>query len=96
MLNSALLVYGKMHNLIKMVLDLFSRESKGVIFFTALWGWMTNLLLLDIKTFSWEFISKGFMGIAISGVSVFFGLIIKDFYALRIKSKLFKSKKPKL
>jgi hypothetical protein len=81
-----------MFNFLRMVLDLISKENKIIIFFTALWGWTCNLFLLDIKTLSWEFISRGCLGIAISGASVFFGLVIKDFYALKIKHKLFKSK----
>lgn len=75
-----------------MLVDHFSKEGKVIATYSAVWGWLWSLFLLDIKTFSWEFISKGCVGIAMSGVTVLLGLVIKDFYAEKIKHKLFKNK----
>lgn len=81
-----------MYNLFKMILDLSAKDNKAIIFFTAIWGWMINLVLLDTQFLTWEFILRGAMGIAFSAGGVLLGLIIKDFYALKIKDKIFKSK----
>ena len=82
-----------MHNLFKMILDFTAKDNKVIIFFTAVWGWMINLFLLDVKFLTWEFILRGSLGLAFSGGGVLLGLVIKDFYAIKIKDNLFKSKK---
>lgn len=75
-----------------MLLNVFSKQDKFIATFSAAWGWICSLFLLDIRTFSWEFISKGCIGIAMSGVTVLLGLVMKDFYAIKIKHRLFKTK----
>jgi hypothetical protein len=54
------------------------------------YGWVLNLHLLDIKTFTWEFLIKGGSGVVlavITAISVKFGT---DIYTEKLKPKLFK------
>lgn len=55
-----------------------------------IYGWVLNLHLLDIKTFTWEFLIKGGSGVilaVITAISVKFGT---DIYTEKLKPKLFK------
>lgn len=76
-----------------MVLDLASKDKRVIVCFTAVWGWMTNLFLLDTSFLTWEFFLRGAMGLAISTTGVFLGVVVKDFYELKVKDKLYKTKK---
>lgn len=67
-----------------------SNEEKFVASGCVVMGWFNNLFLLDFHAFTWEFIIRGFMGLGMSAVTVGVGLIVKDFYAIKIKHKIFK------
>lgn len=72
-----------------------SNEEKFVASSCVVMGWFNNLFLLDFHTFTWEFFIRGFMGLGMSAVTVGVGLIVKDFYSLKIKHKIFKNAKHK-
>lgn len=55
-------------------------------------GWVCSLFLLDTPLLTWDFLIRGTVGLLLSGTGILFGLVIKDFYALKIKNKLFKPK----
>lgn len=72
-----------------------SQEKKVVASVCALLGWFNNLLIFDLGKFTWEYFIKGFAGLCMSVVTLGVGLIFKDFYAIKLKPKLFKNAKGK-
>lgn len=72
-----------------------SNEDKLVASAGALMGWFNNLFLLDLHLFTWEFIVRGCMGLSMSVATLVVGLVVKDFYAIKIKHKIFKHEKNK-
>lgn len=74
----------------------FDHSPKGsatAFFFGLIYGWVCNLFLLDIDTFTWQFLIKGISGILFAGISAFFVKIVNTFYEKNIKDRLFKPKK---
>jgi len=84
-----------MIDLIRTFFIQLSKEEKIIASACGLMGWINNLFLLDIHTFTWQFIVRGCMGLCMSAVTVCVGLIVKDFYAIKIKNKIFKDEKNK-
>ena len=72
--------------------DLFKGQHRMSIIIAALWGWLYNLSLIDIRTFTLEFLVKGFAGIFIAVITAFAVVLTKDFYAIKIKPRIFKNK----
>lgn len=72
--------------------DLF-RGHKISVIVAAVWGWVYNLFLLNIKTFSWDFLIKGISGIVFAAASALIVVVTKDFYRIKIKNKIFKNGK---
>jgi hypothetical protein len=70
-----------------------TQEKKIIASVCAVLGWFNNLFLLDFHAFTWEFIIRGCMGLCMSAVTVCVGLIIKDFYAIKLKHKIFTNEK---
>lgn len=72
-----------------------TQEKKIIASVCAVLGWFNNLFLLDFHAFTWEFIIRGCMGLCMSAVTVGIGLVVKDFYTIKIKHKIFKHEKGK-
>lgn len=75
---------------IRFFFENLSGEKKVITTFCGVWGWFCNLFLLDAVTL-WEYIIKAGIGLCSMVISVFLGLVIKDFYAIKVKPKLFKN-----
>lgn len=73
----------------------YPKINAALIFLAYIYGWVLNLHLLDIKTFTWEFLIKGSSGVVlavITAISVKFGT---DIYTEKLKPKIFKHGKDK-
>lgn len=74
-------------------IDELFRGHKVSLVLAAVWGWVYNLYLLDIRTFSWEFVIKGLSGLVFAAASTFIVVVTKDFYRIKVKNKIFKNGK---
>jgi hypothetical protein len=74
-------------------LDHSPKGSLLAFFFGAAYGWVCHLFLLDVSTFTWEFLIKGTSGIVFAVITAFSVKIANDFYAIKIKHKIFKDGK---
>lgn len=84
--------------MVDLIRDFFlqlSHEKKIIASICAVLGWFNNLFLLDFHAFTWEFIIRGCMGLCMSAVTVGVGLVVKDFYAIKLKHKIFTNEKRK-
>jgi hypothetical protein len=72
-------------------LDEIFKGHKVSAIIAAVGGWIYNLFLLDIRTFSWDFLIKGVSGIVFAAASAFIVVATKDFYQIKVKPKLFKN-----
>lgn len=72
-----------------------SQEKKVVASVCALLGWFNNLLIFDLGKFTWEYFIKGFAGLCMSVITLAVGLVFKDYYAIKLKPKIFKNEKRK-
>lgn len=73
----------------------FDHSPKGsapAFFIGLIYGWVCNLFLLDINTFTWEFLIKGISGISFAVISGLCVKVANTFYEKKIKDKLFKPK----
>lgn len=68
-----------MLNLIRMILDHFSKEDKIFGGLAAVWGWITSFVLLDAMTTS-EYIWGGVKSIVWAVLLLAVTLIFKTFY----------------
>ena len=73
--------------------DHSSKLSNLLVLVAIIWGWIYNLILFDIDTFTWVFLIKGFMGLGMAVVSAVAVKISTDFYTIKIKPKIFKDGK---
>lgn len=69
-----------MFDFFKSFFNHLSREERVIVGVSGLWGWILNLHLLDLRTFTWDFFVKGLAGLAMSSAGIFTGLVIKDLY----------------
>ena len=51
-----------------------------------IYGWMYNLFLFDISTFSWEFLIKGIMGLMFAVLTAFCIRVVNIFVDTKIKT----------
>lgn len=73
-------------------LDQSPKLNIVLVFGALIYGWMRNLVLLDIKTFTWEFLIKASSGVLLACVTAFCVQFTNSFYKKKIESKIFKSK----
>jgi hypothetical protein len=98
MTNDKNLVHYHQYNLWQKMINFdHSPKSSPIAFIIgAVYGWVCNLFLLDINTFTWEFVIKGASGVMFAVISGFCVKVTNTFYEEKIKNKLFKRKrKPK-
>lgn len=71
----------------------YPKLNAALIFLGCIYGWVLNLHLLDIKTFTWEFIIKGSSGVILAVITAMSVKLGTDFYTFKIKNKIFKDGK---
>lgn len=89
------LLVSKQYNLWHKMIN-FDQQPNGsslAFIFGAVYGWVCNLFLLDINTFSWQFLIKGISGIMFAVVSGLCVKVMNTFYEEKLKNKIFKPKR---
>lgn len=81
--------------LIRLFTYLSSTENRWVASGCGLWGWLCSLFLIDVSSFTFEFLVKGFIAICMSSCSILAGLFAKDIYNTYLKKIIFKTDKEK-
>lgn len=74
----------------------FDQSPKGssiAFIIGAVYGWMCNLFLLDVNTFTWQFLIKGASGIMFAVLSGLCVKVMNTFYEETLKNKIFKKKR---
>ena len=75
--------------------DLIQGNNRLSLIIAAIYGWVYNLYLLNLNTFSWEFLIKGMSGVVFAASCAFVVKVTKDFYEIKVKDKIFRNEKDK-